>query len=152
MPEFGQHGPTRIKPWETKDGKVIINPDFVSLKDNPDWRPQPYISYLWVLKDEDNIFIGIETQVAQQHTDPNTTASRQGYGHPTLTEGGTALYGGELLHKPELGDWIINGASGRYGRSDVKVVEGTRLRQAKTLFNALIGLGVTISDYEVRNG
>jgi len=152
MCKFAPHNPTRIKPWESFNGNIIINPDFVSLRANPTWRPRPYVSYLWVLKDENNLFVGIETQVAHGHTTAGVSPTVQGYGHPTLTGGGQALYGGELLYKPALGGWIINGASGRYGRSSVPVFEGTRLRQTKSLFYDLIGLNVTISNYEVRNG
>ena len=149
---FTPHDPKYIKPWEIKNGHVVINPNFVSLRDDSSWQPKNYISYLWALKDENNIFVGIETQVARKHTDIKVNATKQGYGHPTLTEGGKALYGGELLYKPSAGGWIINGASGRYGRSPLAVVNSTRLKQVQRLFKDLVGLDVSISEYEVRNG
>ncbi|MEW8469984.1 MAG: hypothetical protein AB2637_15725 [Candidatus Thiodiazotropha sp.] len=152
MTNFGANPPKRIKPWETNSGQVVRNPNLLLLRENPTWRPRQYISYLWVLQDQDNLCIGIETQAAREHTVGGTSPIRQGYGHPTLTAGGIALYGGELLFKPSLGGWMINGASGRYGRSNVPVIHNTRMRQVQRLFKELIGLNVIIDNYEVRNG
>jgi len=153
--EFGPKGPTRIKPWEQSGGNVIANPDFVSLSEHRDWRPTKYVSYLWALPDQGNLFVGIETQVLTEHEVGRTDPTKQMYGHPTLTGGAAALYGGELLYKPTLGSasgWIINGASGRYGRSRIKPVDSAYLRLAQTLFFSLIGLEVGISTYQVHQG
>jgi hypothetical protein len=152
MVHFGRNPPRRIKEWETDGGQVVSNPNLVSLSENRSWQPRHYISYLWVLQDQDNLLVGIESQVAREHVATGTSPTRQGYGHPTLTGGGTALYGGELLYKPSRGGWLINGASGRYGRSNVAVIHSTRLRQAQRLFRDLVGLNVVIDNYEVRNG
>ncbi|MET0029349.1 MAG: hypothetical protein ABW101_17090 [Candidatus Thiodiazotropha sp.] len=152
MTQFGSNPPKYVKTWEAHDGAVISNPNLVLLRTHPEWRPQPYVSYLWAMPNQDNLCVGIETQVATEHTRNVTEPTRQGYGHPTLTGGGNALYGGELLYKPARGGWLINGASGRFGRSGVPVIHGMRMRQAQKLFLELINLPVVIDEYEVRNG
>ena len=152
MANFDANPPRRIKPWEMSGDMVLRNPDLVSLRDDRTWRPRPYVSYLWVMPDQDNLLVGVETQVASVHVSRGTPPTQQGYGHPTLTGGGSALYGGEVLFKPARGGWLINGASGRYGRSSTAAMNTVRLRQAQRLFQLLIGLHVTVDDYEVRSG
>ena len=152
MPNFVANPPRRIKPWEMSNGKVVQNPDLVSLRDEPTWQPRPYVSYLWIMPDQDSLLVGIETQVASAHASQGKPAVQQSYGHPTLTGGGLALYGGELLYKPGLGGWLINGASGSYGYSSTPVLNTVRLRQAQRLFQMLVRLNVKIDDYEVRQG
>jgi len=152
---FGPKPPRKIKPWEKPGGKVIANPNFVSLAENKSWKPTKYVSYLWVLPSQDNLFVGVETQVLTEHAVKGVPSTNQMYGHPTLTGGAAALYGGELLYKPSLGSasgWIINGASGRYGRSKISPLNSAYLRLAQSLFYRLIGLYVNISSYEVRDG
>ena len=90
-----------------------------------------------------------------EHAVKGVPSTNQMYGHPTLTGGAAALYGGELLYKPSFGSasgWIINGASGRYGRSKSRPLNSAYLRLAQSLFYSLIGLEVNISSYEVRDG
>ncbi len=152
---FGPKPPRNIKPWEKPGGNVIANPNLVSLAENKSWKPTKYVSYLWVLPSRNNLFVGIETQVLTEHTVKGSPSTKQMYGHPTLTGGATALYGGELLYKPSSGSasgWIINGASGRYGRSSSKAINSAYLRLAQSLFSSLIGLDVNLSYYEVRDG
>lgn len=158
---FGPKPPKKIKAWEKPGGKVIANPNLVSLAENKSWKPTKYVSYLWVLPSQNNLFVGIETQVLTEHVVKGVikswdktpfSSTEQMYGHPTLIGGATALYGGELLYKPSLGSasgWIINGASGRYGRSESKVLNSAYLRLAQSLFSWLIGLDVNISSYRV---
>lgn len=156
-PEFGPKPPRSIKVWEKSGGQVIANPNFVSLAENRNWEPTKYVSYLWVLPSQNNLFVGIETQVLTEHAVKRFYMrefpyTKQMYGHPTLIGGATALYGGELLYKPSLGSasgWIINGASGRYGRNRIRPINSAYLRLAQTLFYRLIGLYVNISSYEV---
>ena len=162
--------PNRVKPWEADRSRgVVKNPDLVKLNvPNHQWQPLKYVSYLWLLVDEGDLRVGIETQAAPLRDDKGHALPRvmegkkylphqQLYGHPTLANKSLtfkALVGGELLYKPHEGGWIINRNSGRYGatrRADSS--EGDALMETvRVLFEKQAKLKVILSSYSVESG
>jgi len=162
--------PKVVKPWEAGPPGVVRNPDLVKLNvPNHQWQPIKYVSYLWLLVDEDDLRVGIETQAEALRDDKGHALPRvmgtpptkflpqqQRYGHPTLANKSLtfkALAGGELLFKPHKGGWIINRNSGRYGvgrRTDKS--EGDALMETvRVLFEKQANLKVILSSYTVES-
>ena len=152
--------PTKVKPWEADSRRgVVKNPNLVKLNGPHDWQPIPYVSYLWLLVDQKDLRVGIETQAAVRRDESGAEIGkgmkRQGrlYGHPTLANPGTtfrAFAGGELLYKPSEGGWIINRESGRYGVYRRDKSEGDALMYlVRHLFKELANVDVRVSTYKV---
>lgn len=133
----------------TKQTIVRINPGWRDLTLEPGFTPVSGVMYLWVVREDGNLIIGVEvdkgknTEAFEDFEGRNSQLEEGGaLGHPTLAaafdpETGEAVAGegriGGELHDHE-GRWFINDHSGRYsgGRDGT----GALLQEAVGLFNA----------------
>jgi len=154
-----------VKEWEWKQGgagEVVRNPDLVRLNRPHDWQPIKYVSYLWLLVDQEDLRVGIETQATDRvRKDPTKAVDSRAagkvpppgkdrtkrYGHPTMADYQLrALAAGELLYKASVG-WVINRDSGRWGvyRRNDPFERSALMEIVKALFKKLANVNVLIT-------
>ncbi|HET9141798.1 hypothetical protein [Actinophytocola sp.] len=101
-------------------------------------QPNPGVEYLWVVRDDGHLVIGVEDPSKFTEAFPflNGDKSMDGLGHPTIaatfgakgeTQPGKGRIAGELK---DAGGWLINDHSGRYGSGRGDTVD-LLLRTAK---------------------
>lgn len=126
-----------IRPYRIKEQEVKrINPFYhlISSENSEKFYPKIGITYLWVLKNYNEVVVGIENSIFNQITN--------GMGHPTLAANFTptgevndnecrAIIGGEIKFKN--GVWELDNNSGRFGQTGDPELDQHYLEQTKAI-------------------